>query len=89
LKHLLLSTLLFLFLSSSYVSATHMHSTDSHHQDNCDICVIINNFHSGDISLLSFVIDAIEYNYECIQLNESFYIYQIFKGFNSTAPPSF
>jgi len=88
-KHFLLSIILFLFLSSSYASATHIHDYDSNHQDNCDICIVINSLHSGDLSSISVTIDSIEYAYENIRFYQHLFIQQILKGFNSTAPPSF
>ncbi len=86
-KHFFFYIIVFLILNSSYISATHIHDYDLNHQDNCDICVVINTLHSGDLSHIFIIIDSIEYAYENVRFYQYLFIQKILKGFNSTAPP--
>ncbi|MEA1952887.1 MAG: hypothetical protein U9O24_00655 [Campylobacterota bacterium] len=88
-KHFLYQIVLLLFLGSSYITVTHIHHHDSNHHDDCEVCILISNFHSADISLSCIVIPFIEFSYEKVKHYQSFFIRKISKGFNSTAPPFF
>ncbi len=87
-KHFLLKTLLFLFLGTSYLSATHIHHDELDHKDGCEVCVVVNNFHSADIPNATMDIPLVEYAYDEIRLCYISPVTHIYKGFYSTAPPS-
>lgn len=65
----------------------HIHLDELHHVDDCEICVIIQNFNSADIPALQIEIASLEYTHcKCFYVN-AYIPYKIQKGFHSTAPP--
>jgi hypothetical protein len=79
--------LLFLYLFSSYLSATHIHNNSHTSQDNCQVCLVVKNLHSADAP----TIDTLPV-FKNIQTEETHYIQTIvlstpYKGFDAHAPP--
>ena len=66
-----------------------MHHDDLDHEDGCDVCVVVNNFHSADIPHSTIDIPSVEYVYAEIKLHHISPVTHIYKGFYSTAPPSY
>lgn len=80
--------ILFLFyLSSSYLTATHIHDDGEDHFDACEVCVIVKHFHSADIPNEHIIISPLEYNHDEIRCHHISLVTHICKGFYSTAPP--
>jgi len=81
--------LLFFYLFSAFVSASHIHHNDTEHED-CDVCIVVKNLHSAD-STPSFTLDKIVTNYSTvIALVEQHYTqYNNLKHNHSQAPPLF
>ena len=86
LKKLLFRCLLFFYLSSSYLSATHFHNKSVNTNTDCKICILIENLNGGDIprTQIDFV-SNIDYAKISIKINE--FHKTVLKGFNSNAPP--
>ena len=87
-KQLLIKILLFLFLVSSTLSAVHIHHDDDH-EEGCEVCVVINNFQSGDIPDSTVEIASLECSFDEIVQYESNVSKHLPLGYHSTAPPSF
>jgi hypothetical protein len=81
--------ILFIYLTSSYLSAIHTdHQALEEHGD-CKVCIIIKNLHNSDTPNLH--IDDFIYNcyYQAIYFEDILLIDRVEKGFNSNAPPPF
>jgi len=81
--------LLFFYLFSSFVSASHIHHDADTSQDNCSVCIVVKNLNSGDITP-SVTLDKIVYTYSTIlPLVMHYTQYANFKYIYSQAPPTF
>ena len=81
--------LLFFYLFSAFVSASHVHHDDTAHDEGCDVCIVVKNLHSADSTPL-FALDKIATNYTVIALVEQHYTqYTNLKYNHSQAPPLF
>jgi len=81
--------LLFFYLFSSYLGATHIHHDALVPHDNCKVCVVVKNLHSGDIpepGIMSAIWDTVS---EQITFYETVLFFTVSKGFNAQAPPFF
>ncbi|MBT8349357.1 MAG: hypothetical protein HKP62_07935 [Sulfurovum sp.] len=87
-RHFLIKILLLLFLSTSYLSASHIHHDDVDHEEGCEVCVVINNFHSGDIPHSTVEILSIGYSYDEISQYDNYQLGHLPLGYYSTAPPA-
>jgi len=87
-KHFLIKILLLLFLGTSYLTATHIHFDELEHEEGCEVCVVINNFHGGDISHAKVEIPSLSCNYDEIVFCESYTFTHLPLGYYSTAPPA-
>jgi len=82
--------LLFFYLTSSYLSATHIHKDGLEHHPDCKICIITKNLHTGDTPNLDIGCLTCDCNYEMIvSFKNPLITITIFKGFNANAPPYF
>ena len=74
---------------SSFLSATHIHSDEHLAHNNCKICIVVKNLHSGDTpdSVTLSTIESI-YHQE-IALSYSLPVQVVEKGFDAQAPPRF
>lgn len=86
-KHFLIKILLLLFLASSTLTASHIHHDDVDHDEGCEVCVVINNFHSGDIPHSAVEILSLEYSYDEITQYANYPLKHLPLGYCSTAPP--
>ena len=88
-KQLLIRFLLLFYLSSSFLSATHIHKDSLTVHDDCKVCIVVKNLNSGDIpsfETLDFVLLLPE---QIILTPEQLQATVIDKGFCSHAPPFF
>ncbi len=74
---------------ASYLGATHIHSETIETVDNCKICVVADSLNYADIPHVDSSYVIVEDNFLEIFYKKDFYKIYIYKGFNSTAPPSF
>ncbi len=87
-KHFLIKILILLFLGTSYLTASHIHHDDVDHDEGCEVCVVINNFHSGDIPHSTVEIPSVEYSYDEIAQYDNYPLKHLPLGYCSTAPPA-
>ena len=66
-----------------------MHHECDEHADACEVCIVVNNFHSADIPDSTIDIPLVEYAYDEIRLHHISPVTHVRKGFCSTAPPSY
>ncbi len=89
LKQHIIRFLLFFYLFSSYLGATHIHHDALESHANCKVCVVVKNLHSGDMpepGILPAVWNTV---FEQIIFYETILYFTIAKGFNAQAPPFF
>jgi len=79
---------LFLYLTSSYLSATHTDNQALEEHGDCKVCIIINNLHSANIPILEFNNIVYNHYYQLIYFNKIDILNLQVKGFYSNAPPS-
>jgi len=85
---LIIRFLLFFYLTSSYLSATHIHKDITQQHSDCKVCIVVKNLHAPDIPHSD--IYCISYNfYEKIIFYQCLVTTILLKGFNSHAPPIF
>ncbi len=79
--------ILFFYITSSYLTATHIHKRAIQQHANCKVCIMAKNLHSGDIEVKDDI-SIFHTRYSQIIFFTQNIIYQtILKGFNSNAPP--
>jgi len=66
-----------------------MHNNDLGHEDGCDICVVVHNFHSADIPPATIELPLVECHFCPIVLHDNYPPKHSDKGFYSTAPPAY
>jgi hypothetical protein len=88
-RRILLKILFLLYLTSSYLNAVHIHSSQEAHADNCKVCIVAKALQSADVPQSGAVSVFPSGIYE---LNFTLYGNLRFftdKGYDSTAPPFF
>ena len=86
-KQILIRFLLLFYLTSSYLSATHIHNDAIEQHTKCQVCILAKNLNGTDIpSFDSGCLDCC-YRYELIVTTQRDYQQIILKGFNANAPP--
>ncbi len=86
-SNILFKIVIFLFLSTSYLSAIHIHHDSDKHKNKCEVCIVINNFLSADIPNNNIYSIVFEHNYFYEKILKESNIIYINKGYFSTAPP--
>ena len=86
---MLVRFLLLFYLSSSFLSATHIHKDQLTVHDDCKVCIVVKNLNSGDVPSFE-ILDFVELLPEQILLTyKQLNSIVIDKGFFSHAPPFF
>jgi len=88
-KQILIRFLLLFYLSSSFLSATHIHKDSLTAHDECKVCIVVKNLNSGDVlsfDTLDFVVLLPE---QIVLTPKQLHPIVIDKGFFSHAPPFF
>ena len=88
-KQILIRFLLLFYISSSFLSATHIHKKILTLHDDCKVCIVVKNLNSGDIpsfETLDFVVLLPE---QIVLTPKQLRSIVIGKGFFSHAPPFF
>ncbi len=79
--------ILLFYITSSYLSATHIHKQAIQEHADCKVCIMAKNLHSGDIEVKDNIsILYIHYSNDIFFIQDIIYK-TILKGFNSNAPP--
>lgn len=85
---MIIRLLLLFYLTSAFLSATHIHNDELEHND-CKICIIAKNINSADApSLATFTQEHFDL-FDFMTSHEILFSYEILKGFNANAPPLF
>jgi hypothetical protein len=80
--------LLLFYLTSSYLSATHIHNRSVVSHDDCKVCIVVKNLNSGDAPTVTIHDLTCENCYDPITFKLEKVKQSILKGFNANAPPS-
>jgi len=88
LKFILIRLLLFLYLTSSYLSTTHIHH-DKLESIDCKIHNLVKNLNSSDTPNEPFKLFECNIYFKTITFYANFFIQPIIKGFDAHAPPFF
>jgi len=88
LRFILIRLLLFLYLTSSYLGATHIHHKALESID-CKVHILVKNLNSADTPDNSFEMLGCEVCFESIIFNHSYRVQPLIKGFDAQAPPFF
>ena len=62
-KQFLLKTLLFFYLTFSFMGAIHIHNDSEDHLDDCQICIIVKAFSNVDLPKNEIVLNCLLCNY--------------------------
>jgi len=87
-KVIIIRFFLFFYLTSSFLSATHIHAVAEQSSD-CNVCLLVKNLHDGDVSTVSSNFIDYEGCYNHLVLKYYYIIPYLFKGFDANAPPIF
>ena len=87
-KRIVIRLLLFLYLTSSYLGATHIHH-DALESIDCKVHILVKNLNSGDMSNGLFELLGCDGCFESITFTLSYFIQSLIKGFDAQAPPIF
>lgn len=88
-KNRITRLMLFFYLISSYMGATHIHHKDFTVHSDCKVCIVVKNLHGNDIVDDNFLLDEVRNNFEFQTLVNDILYATVIKGFNSQAPPLF
>jgi|GEM_PF-1807360 len=88
-KQFIIRIIFFFYLSSSYLSASHIHNDELEHHGDCKVCLLVKNLHCGDIPALEVITVSDFFNNKSVLFYEKLCIKNIYKGFNAHAPPLF
>jgi hypothetical protein len=87
-KLTLIRLLLFFYLSSAYLGATHIHHKAMESVD-CKVHILVKNLNSGDALDSSFELLGCGGCFKSIAFNLDYFIVPLIKGFDAQAPPLF
>ena len=86
---IIIRLLLFFYLTSSYLSATHIHNDALESHTDCKVCIVVKNLNSSATPTIS-IDNVVSLNcYEPIAFQLEKTTKTILKGFNANAPPFF
>jgi len=86
-KSTIIRLLLFFYLSSSYLSATHIHHDDLKSLNDCKVHLIVKNLNSADAPTTLFELLSCVGCFTNTLFNTHQFVQPISKGFNAQAPP--
>lgn len=87
-RHIIIGLLVLFYLSSSYLSSTHIHSKTLESSNDCKVHILVKNLSSADTpdSSLEVLGCGVCFN---IMTPELIFLHQpLIKGFNAQAPPT-
>jgi hypothetical protein len=86
-RHFSIKIFILLFLASYTFAASHIHHDNPDHEHECEICIIVNHFHSADIPHTPVYLSLVQYSFDEISLQSDYFFKLTHKGYYSTAPP--
>ena len=81
--------LLFFYLFSSFLSATHIHHDVGESHTDCKVCIVVKAQHSADVPSPHIFSIVFPYYIAMLKGKKTSYISPLAKGYHSQAPPSF
>ena len=88
-KQLLIRFLLLFYLSSSFLSATHIHKEYLTLHTDCKVCIVVKNLNSGDVPSFETLDFMLLFPEKIVLFPKQFLSIVTNKGFFSHAPPFF
>ena len=88
-QQIIVKFLLFFYLSSSYLSATHIHHDALEQHNDCKVCIVVKNIDTADVPTSDELFFSTLLNEKTILLKKSLIAISMRKGFYATAPPLF
>ena len=85
-KNMVIRLLLFFYLTSSYLSGTHLHA-DGLEPIDCKVHVLVKNLNSSDTTNDSFELSRCENCFIFITFSGNYFVQPLVKGFDAQAPP--
>jgi len=83
-----LSLILFFYLFSTYIGATHIHHDPLMEPSDCKVCVVAKNLHGNDILPATPLLTDIVVAYAVTTRHEIRVSTPLYKGFDAHAPPA-
>jgi len=87
-QSIMVKLLLFLYLTSAYLGATHIHHKALKPLD-CKVHILVKNLNSADIPIIDNILLKCEECYNRLFHYYNSWIQPTLKGFNAQAPPFF
>jgi len=87
LKSMLVRVLLFFYLTSAYLGATHIHHDGLESMD-CKVHILVKNLNSADTPIVDELLFLCEGCYKTLFTSRYIWVVSISKGFNAQAPPT-
>ena len=87
-KKIFIRFILFFYLTSSYLSAIHLHKTELVQHEDCKICIVVKNLNGNDVVLATIAL-SLSHDYQYIVFRQQIVEHQLVKGFDANAPPFF
>jgi hypothetical protein len=82
--------LLFIYIFASYLGATHIHhDSEQNYHDDCQVCLLNNNLHSGVIPLQESDISLLSTHFSEPLFRHLSYTFTATLSYQAQAPPSF
>jgi len=88
-QSIVIKLLLFIYLTSTYLSATHIHHKVLNSSSECKVHILVKNLNSADALNISFELLICEGCFESIVFYSNYFVQPLIKGFNAQAPPYF
>ena len=88
-KSILLRFLLFFYLTSTYLGATHIHHDALESSLDCKVHVLVKNLNSADVPIFNEMFLECEGCYASIFYSSNAWVLSVYKGYNAQAPPYF
>jgi len=88
-KGQLVALLLYSYIVTAFLSATHVHADETDHHDNCDVCIIMHNFIGTDIPPSDTLVAILDAPYICALYQETSRFTACEKPYHAQAPPNF
>ena len=87
-KAIVVRLLLFFYLTSTYLGATHIHHDGLESLTDCKVHVMIKNLNSADMPDVPFELLGCVGCFESIVFYGNYFVQPLYKGFNAQAPPT-
>ena len=80
--------LIFFYLVSTHLTATHIHH-DHHEHSDCKICHVAQNIDAADIDMTATQYIIVGINYLSSIYHDTYDVIELLKGYHAQAPPSY